>query len=83
MSAESQALTDSVVKLKDQTAQIIAVVTKGQTDLVAANEKIAELIAAGATDAELAAATRAAQPDIVQVVNDLDDVTPDGTPTVG
>ena len=82
MSDESNAFKAAVANLKGQKDQVVAYVAKIQGDLVAANEATAAAIAAGATDKEIADAAREAQPDIVQVVNDLDLITPDGTPVV-
>ena len=82
MSAESDAFKDSISNLKRERTQIIAFITKLQTDLVDANAKIAELIAAGATDKEIADAAREAQADIVQVVTDMDQFRPEGTRVV-
>lgn len=82
MSVESDAFKASIAKLKTERDQIIPFITKLQTDLVAANEATAAAIAAGATDKEIADAAREAQPDIVQVVADMDAFTPEGTPVV-
>ena len=82
MSAESDAFKASVDRLKEERDQIIPFITDLQTRLVAANEATAAAIAAGLTDKEVADAARAAQPDIVQIVTDLDQFTPAGTPLV-
>ena len=82
MSVESDQFKESIAKLKAEKDEIIPFITKLQTDLVAANEATAAAIAAGATDKEIADAAREAQPDIAQVITDLDQFTPAGTPTV-
>lgn len=82
MSVESDAFKASVARLKQERDQIVPFITKLQTDLVAANEATAAAIARGATDKEIADAAREAQPDITQVVNDMDQFTPEGTPLI-
>lgn len=80
MSVESDAFKATMAKLTRESAQIVPFITKLQTDLVAANTATAAAIEAGATDKEIADAARAAQPAIEQVVTDLDQFTPEGTP---
>lgn len=82
MSQESDAFAGLVSNLTREKGQIVPFITKLQTDLVEANAKTAAAIAAGATDKEIADVARAAQPAIAQVVADLDQFTPEGTPVV-
>jgi len=82
MSVESDQFKASVARLKTERDQIIPFITKLQTDLVEANKALADAIAAGATDKEIADAAREAQADIAQVVADMDAFTPEGTPVV-
>lgn len=82
MSVESDQYTAKVTELVAQKDQVIALVTTQQTNLAALGQQITDLIAANASDAEFAAAARASLPVITSVVNELDTVTPDGTPVI-
>lgn len=82
MSVESDAFKASITSLKKERDEIIPFITKLQSDLVAANEATATAIANGASDKEIADAARESQADIAQVVADMDQFTPEGTPVV-
>lgn len=82
MSQESDQFKASITSLKKERDEIIPFITKLQGDLVAANEAVATAIANGASDKEIADAARESQADIAQVVADMDQFTPEGTPVV-
>ena len=82
MSVESDAFNEAIGNLKRERDQIIPFITDLQTRLATALTDLANALAAGATDKEIADAARAAMPDIAQVVADMDQFTPEGTPVV-
>ena len=82
MSVESDAFNTAISNLKRERDQIIPFITDLQTRLATALIDLANALATGATDKEIADAARAAMPDITQVVADMDQFTPEGTPVV-
>ena len=82
MSVESDAFNTAISNLKRERDQIIPFITDLQTRLATALIDLANALATDATDKEIADAARAAMPDITQVVADMDQFTPEGTPVV-
>lgn len=82
MSVESEAFAKVVADQKREAGQIVPFITDLQSRLAQLGQQLQDAITAGATDKELADAVRASMPDLVQVVTDLDQFTPEGTPVI-